>query len=438
MRYRYVHLLMGLCLGSAASVQAQPDWSQPAPGTFSSSMTVIATVAFDGVTSDDANDRVAAFVGSEVRGVTNVQVLGGTGFAFLTVESSIEGETITFQAYDSTADAERGLCTNLTFDTNATRGSLDDPLSFTTADGASEGTCPLHWQVVPGYGQSMTVNAALFIEGVRSSDAADRVAAFIGAEVRGVGTAFDVDGNQVFNISVSSETALETITFQGYDASTGTTYAISETSTFGAGSTVGSGASPQSLHTESVLPVELASFKALVDGSDVLLQWVTLSEENNAGFSIEQTQQGGWATIGFIDGAGTTVEAHHYVYRIPDLTPGYYRFRLRQQDYDGTVSYSANVEVRIDLSSAFELSAVYPNPFHDQATVSVHLGQRKMVRLAVYDMLGREVALLHEGWLTEQQRHSFNLQGQVLSRGAYLIRLEGEQVYATRRVLVLR
>ena len=37
----------------------------------------------------------------------------------------------------------------------------------------------------------------------------------------------------------------------------------------------------------TLLPVELTSFDAVADGDKAMIQWVTASETNNAGFDIE-------------------------------------------------------------------------------------------------------------------------------------------------------
>ena len=45
----------------------------------------------------------------------------------------------------------------------------------------------------------------------------------------------------------------------------------------------------------------------------------------------------------------------------------------------------------------FNLSSGYPNPFNPQTTFMLTLAQAQHVRVAAYDMLGREVAVLHHG-----------------------------------------
>jgi hypothetical protein len=55
----------------------------------------------------------------------------------------------------------------------------------------------------------------------------------------------------------------------------------------------------------------------------------------------------------------------------------------------------------------------------------------------VYDALGREVTVLHDGPLPASSR-SFQLDGGSLPSGLYLVRATGNDFVATQRVMVLR
>ena len=60
---------------------------------------------------------------------------------------------------------------------------------------------------------------------------------------------------------------------------------------------------------DSVVPVELTSFAASVNGSSVNLNWSTATELNNSGFDIERkSSSSNWTKIGFVPGYGTTTD----------------------------------------------------------------------------------------------------------------------------------
>lgn len=95
------------------------------------------------------------------------------------------------------------------------------------------------------------------------------------------------------------------------------------------------------------------------------------------------------------------------------------------------------VEEPVDVPSGYRLEDVYPNPFNPQATVSLELDNAQQVKISVHDLLGREVALLHDGILSSKS-HSFNLSGDNLPSGIYIVRVVGEQFVASRQAVLLK
>ncbi len=83
-----------------------------------------------------------------------------------------------------------------------------------------------------------------------------------------------------------------------------------------------------------------------------------------------------------------------------------------------------------------ELTA-YPNPFEAGTTFSFGLDVRDEVRLAVYDVLGREVAVLLDGPV-EAGTHDIALDARGLASGTYIYRLTVGDVMRTGRVTLVR
>lgn len=189
---------------------------------------------------------------------------------------------------------------------------------------------------------------------------------------------------------------------------------------------------------DGILPVELTSFDALVDGSDVVLNWATASETNNAGFEVQQLVGGVYQTLGFVTGFGTTNEAQAYSFRVADVAAGPQSFRLKQIDFDGTFAYSDVVTVELALDGAFAFAPAAPNPFNPQTQFSLTVARAQQVRLAVYDMLGREVALLHDGSLDAQEAHLFRFEAGNLPSGRYFIHATGEFFSSAQTVVLMK
>lgn len=195
---------------------------------------------------------------------------------------------------------------------------------------------------------------------------------------------------------------------------------------------------------ESTLPVDLTHFDVFGQGDTAVLRWETAQETNNSGFEVEYRSHaseapGRFVALGFVEGQGTTLAPHQYTYTSPELPPGTYTFRLRQVDYDGQFAYSQEATLTLDLEHVYQLTAPYPNPMNaggSESTLTVATSQQASVR--IYDMLGREVALLFAGQLAGNQPHRITLALDNLASGLYVLRAEGETFRAQQTFIVQR
>src|SRR5690606_20707487 len=89
------------------------------------------------------------------------------------------------------------------------------------------------------------------------------------------------------------------------------------------------------------------------------------------------------------------------------------------------------------LPEGFALSEVYPNPSSGRATLTLEVAAAQAVTAEVYDVLGRRVAVLHDGVL-EAGAHALVLDGAALPAGAYVVRVTGETFATTRRATLVR
>ena len=69
---------------------------------------------------------------------------------------------------------------------------------------------------------------------------------------------------------------------------------------------------------------------------------------------------------------------------------------------------------------------VFPNPAATDVTVELEIGQSQHVRVVAYDVLGRPVAVLHDGPL---EAGTQRLSWEAFTSGVYLIRAEGEDAF---------
>ena len=86
--------------------------------------------------------------------------------------------------------------------------------------------------------------------------------------------------------------------------------------------------------------------------------------------------------------------------------------------------------------SAFTVST-FPNPSSGAATIAVSVPEPQRVEVAVYDLLGRRVAVLHEGPLAVGT-HALRWEAGALPSGVYVVRAAGETSVQTQRVTIVR
>ncbi len=194
----------------------------------------------------------------------------------------------------------------------------------------------------------------------------------------------------------------------------------------------------------SIVPVELVSFSANVSNNSVELSWITATELNNSGFEIERSSHTersrsmtDWEKIGFINGHGTTSESHSYSFSDNNLSTEKYVYRLKQIDFDGTFSYSNEVEVDLSLPQAFSLEQNYPNPFNPSTSIQYAISSRQLVTLKIFDLLGKEIAtLVNENKPAGNYEVSFDARN--LSSGTYFYKLQAGSFVETKKMILLR
>jgi len=182
---------------------------------------------------------------------------------------------------------------------------------------------------------------------------------------------------------------------------------------------------------ETALSVELSSFTCSISNSNILLQWITETEKNSYGFEIErrtisspQSAMSSWQKIGFVQASGASSSSHNYSYPDNSVTSGTYAYRLKQVANDGSFKYSQELQATIEVPRTFTLSQNYPNPFNPTTTITFTLAQDGIATLKVYDVLGREVAMLVNEELQAGQLHQATLNASKISSGIYFYRLE--------------
>ncbi len=187
------------------------------------------------------------------------------------------------------------------------------------------------------------------------------------------------------------------------------------------------------------VPVELTSFTANTNTSgQVVLNWQTATETNNRMFEVERKSEGSnYVTVGFVNGSGTTSDPKAYSFVDKNVNNGNYTYRLKQLDFNGRFEYSNEVEVTVTGPKTFNLAQNYPNPFNPTTNISFTVPQSGKVKLAVYNLIGQEVAVLVNGVVTEGS-HEVEFNAKSLPSGAYFYKLQSDNSVTVKKMLLLK
>jgi hypothetical protein len=193
------------------------------------------------------------------------------------------------------------------------------------------------------------------------------------------------------------------------------------------------GVSPYSniVTATTIVPVELSSFSANVGEKEISVMWSTATELNNRGFELERKLDGEWQKVTFIEGKGTTTEKSNYTYSDKfkyDGFQGTLQYRLKQIDFDGTITYSKAISVEVDFTpKEYTLYQNYPNPFNPSTTIKFALPFDSNVRITIYNLLGEQVAILFDQ-VKEVGYHNVNWNASGYASGVYIYSIEAKSL----------
>ncbi len=167
-----------------------------------------------------------------------------------------------------------------------------------------------------------------------------------------------------------------------------------------------------------ILPIELSSFSARLEGDDVRLAWQTESEQSNERFEVQKSNDGRqFYTVGKLAGAGTTSLPQRYTFIDRRPRPGINYYRLKQVDFDGAYDYS---EVRSVLFNDRDRRLIItPMPVNETLILKGSQLLNSAEPVTIFDLLGRKVL---STVIQPEYTNSLDVSG--LGPGHYILRLE--------------
>ena len=134
---------------------------------------------------------------------------------------------------------------------------------------------------------------------------------------------------------------------------------------------------------------------------------------------------------------------HSLLFNVADFSEGFYRWIIQAGDSSevrGDIKIGGSLSVFSEgpfLPTSFDLHQNYPNPFNPVTTIRYDLPMGAEVELAVYDLLGREVAMLVSVW-QEAGNHQIIWDAHSYSAGIYFIQMTSGHNRQVQKLILLK
>ncbi|MFC2150256.1 T9SS type A sorting domain-containing protein, partial [Calditrichota bacterium] len=103
------------------------------------------------------------------------------------------------------------------------------------------------------------------------------------------------------------------------------------------------------------------------------------------------------------------------------------------------ISFNVSVSVDEDMTLPLEwnLAQNFPNPFNPTTQIDYSVRNEGVIKLTVYDIQGRQVSLLADGY-RQAGRYSVTFDAAQYPAGMYIYRLEAEDISITRKMVLIK
>jgi len=171
-----------------------------------------------------------------------------------------------------------------------------------------------------------------------------------------------------------SNTVARYVKIQGIHSAGGNGYSIWEMQVIGVTSST------------SLFPVSVTGFTGTPANNATLLEWTTITEYSNAGFSVEHSNDAvNFSEIAWVAGRNAGTVTTHYAYTDKQAATGKNYYRLKQTWLDGKIGYSPVITVSVSGSSSVN---AYPVPVKDHLTIDYKANAGESISIALFNTGG--------------------------------------------------
>jgi hypothetical protein len=172
-------------------------------------------------------------------------------------------------------------------------------------------------------------------------------------------------------------------------------------------------------------------------GSTYLLEWKGGDYKQAQHYILEKSSGNNpYSQIHSVQADNTQEKSYSFV-DAPDINSEVVYYRIKQQNYDGSVVYSPQVKIGQGITEPFTTGQNYPNPFNPKTSIEVDLIQDSEIEITIYSLDGTEITKLYKGFLSKGV-YKFDFDGEGLPSGIYLYKVSAPNFTQTKKMILTK
>jgi hypothetical protein len=184
----------------------------------------------------------------------------------------------------------------------------------------------------------------------------------------------------------------------------------------------------------SALPVSLKDFSALLMDNTTQIKWSTVSEINNAYFTIERGTNGSdFYPLLTMKGAGNSETTINYKAFDEFPLPGTSYYRLKQTDYNGKTETFDIVSINNFSPSSNNISGLSAFYSNNQVNVKFWTQKQEPVKLIIRDINGRIIQFIQVN--TSMGNNQLIINNPNLQSGIYLVTVQAAKLQSVKLLI---
>lgn len=189
--------------------------------------------------------------------------------------------------------------------------------------------------------------------------------------------------------------------------------------------------------------IVVTDFDSVITADGIELHWYVNLFGMQKEMEIERSLDNmNFETLDVVFGSVIDSEITKFIYYDFNVPKGYYYYRLKYKNDNGTVRYSKSVFINATEVVQSVLEQNTPNPFNPVTSIQFRLAARNKVSLRVYNILGQLINTLMDGYVEKGvytvRWDGYDMTGREVPAGVYFYQILIGRYAETRRMILVR